>query len=79
MFKVETVGDCYVAAVGTWCCVYGILFQSGGMSMDDSHISNTILTGLPDARKDHALVMARFARDCLYKMHSTTKQLEVEL
>ena len=34
VFKVETVGDCYVA-----------------------------VTGLPEPQKDHAVVMARFARD----------------
>jgi class 3 adenylate cyclase len=50
IFKVETVGDCYVAAVG-----------------------------LPEPRKDHAVAMARFARDCLLKMKHVTTQLEVTL
>jgi class 3 adenylate cyclase len=50
VFKVETVGDCYVAVVG-----------------------------LPDPRKDHHVVMARFARDCLYKFGYLTKKLEVLL
>jgi class 3 adenylate cyclase len=50
VFKVETVGDCYVAA-----------------------------TGLPTPRSDHAVVMARFATDCLYKSREIFKRLEVEL
>lgn len=50
VFKVETVGDCYVA-----------------------------VCGLPDARADHAVVMAKVARDCVYKMNILTKKLEVKL
>ena len=50
VFKVETVGDCYVA-----------------------------VAGLPEPRKDHHTVMARFARDCLHKFSYLVKKLEVKL
>lgn len=50
VFKVETVGDCYVA-----------------------------VAGLPEPRKDHHTVMARFARDCMYTFNILTKKLEVSL
>eukprot|EP00934_Nitzschia_sp_Nitz4_P007001 Nitzschia sp. Nitz4//scaffold300_size22576//11739//15615//NITZ4_008544-RA/size22576-augustus-gene-0.9-mRNA-1//1//CDS//3329546985//6991//frame0 len=50
VLKVETVGDCYVAA-----------------------------SGIPDVRKDHAVVMVRFARDILNKMNILTTELEVTL
>ena len=50
VFKVETVGDCYVA-----------------------------VSGLPEPRKDHPVVMALFAADCLMKMAVQVQTLEVEL
>jgi class 3 adenylate cyclase len=50
VFKVEVVGDCYVA-----------------------------VAGLPDPRPDHALVMAKFASECIDEMNRCTRELEVEL
>ena len=37
------------------------------------------VAGLPDPRKDHAMIMARFSRDCLDKFHQVTRMLEVTL
>jgi class 3 adenylate cyclase len=50
VFKVETIGDCYVAVVG-----------------------------LPEARKDHAVVMVKFAKDCQRRMVDLLKQLQCML
>jgi class 3 adenylate cyclase len=50
VFKVETVGDCYMA-----------------------------VAGLPEPRKDHALVMAHFAHDCNVELIRLLKPLEVTL
>lgn len=32
--------------------------------------------GVPDHRRDHPVVMARFAADCLRRMNTLTKKLE---
>jgi Adenylate and Guanylate cyclase catalytic domain len=36
-------------------------------------------SGLPDPQRDHALIMARFARDCRIKFKEVTRKLELSL
>ncbi|KAL7569519.1 hypothetical protein ACA910_013893 [Epithemia clementina (nom. ined.)] len=50
VFKVETIGDCYVAACG-----------------------------VPEPRRNHAVVMARFAAECRACMNTLTRELELTM
>ena len=37
------------------------------------------MTGLPDAQPQHAIIMSRFAMDCLCKMHVVVRELSTSL
>ena len=58
-----------------------LIVLANRQSMQFGCISIAILAvcGLPEPRKDHAMVMARFARDILSKMTIVTKELETTL
>ncbi|CAB9513615.1 Receptor-type guanylate cyclase gcy [Seminavis robusta] len=45
-------------------------------TIGDSYLA---VTGLPTPREDHAVVMVKFAYDCLTKMQATAQALELEL
>lgn len=44
--------------------------------MGDCYVA---VTGIPEARRDHAVTMARFARDCMFEAKHLTKKLEKTL
>ena len=75
----ETVGDCY--GKHHWILRKG--FRE--MLNHDPHTSIlsfftlVAVVGLPEPRDDHAIVMARFARDCLFRFRVVSKNLEVQL
>ena len=57
------------------------LAWSNAQSLQVETIGDTYIgvAGLPDEREDHALAVARFARDCVHKMGDLTRKLEVML
>ena len=80
VFKVETIGkmvatsfihqkDHLVPNLTMVCCLLPI-------STGDCYVA---VTGLPDPCDDHAVVMCKFARDCIKAMDILTKKLEVTL
>lgn len=75
VFKVETIGDCctYQSA---WH--FSIFFNSCAHSCLSSSVDVAVV-GLPKPRKNHATVMARFARDCRAKVNEILPELEEKL
>jgi class 3 adenylate cyclase len=53
--------------------------MSGSLQVETVGDCYVAVAGLPEPRKDHGLVMARFAQDCMNRMLQLVKVLEVSL
>ena len=79
VFKVETIGECL--SVGGWQLLTEPLLTSI-VSFQHVFVRSKLLgdcyvavTGLPKPQEDHAVIMAKFARDCMAKMAQLTSEL----
>lgn len=85
VFKVETVGDCYVAVCGLPGKFVRVYCWKKKLTSCCDGIGLTIMLLLlliyvhTEPRKDHVVVMARFATDCVLKMAVQVQALEEEL
>ena len=95
VFKVETIGDCYVGAYVSHAHyhAYQSVLLSNVINLTFlAHMiappfffsticffEQTAATGLPEPRKDHAVAMCRFANECLSCMKNTVFALEIKL
>ena len=43
------------------------------------HFTDVAVTGLPEPQENHAIIMAKFARECLDKLYEVTHELEITL
>ena len=64
-------------------CIYGafdkIAYRHGVFKVETVGDLYIGVAGLPEERDDHAMVVAKFARDCVHKMSELTRKLEVTL
>ena len=79
VFKVETVGG--MLRLRSPCDLLRMppvshLILCHFLSLLDCYVA---VTGVPEPRKDHAVVMCRFAKDCMDKLKPLLKKLEVVL
>jgi hypothetical protein len=76
---VNQVGDCYVAVTGLPGALSLLHFGEGFLpnQLTCPPVPRPLHHAEP--QEDHALIMVRFARDCMYKSYELTKKLEVTL
>jgi class 3 adenylate cyclase len=81
IFKVETIGDCYVGAssqIVRFTFGRTLTLVDHTNSLPPSSHSSAVC-GVPKANKDHAVMMARFARDAMDKFREVVRNLELTL
>ena len=78
VFKVETVGDCY-GMFENWQCVKSTCLSCTHLGFPFLYFFTVAVAGCPDPMKNHAVVIARFALECMTTMDTLTKRLEVTL
>lgn len=80
VFKVETIGDCYVgkelACLST--ALYVLFSLRLTLAIFPPLISKAV-TGIPQPQEDHAIIMVRFARECMSRLASETAHLAERL
>ena len=81
VFKVETIGDCVSLSLHVSSIVESKTHRMAHPPILCTYVPRQYVAvcGLPDPREDHALVMCRFARECVHKMNNLTKKLELVL
>jgi class 3 adenylate cyclase len=78
VFKVETIGDCYMAVVSIITCeLHPSLTKAIPNSL--SFVSSSWQTGLPNPQPDHAVIMAKFAQDCMNELDRIVERLSASL
>jgi class 3 adenylate cyclase len=75
VFKVETIGDCYVAGMLPLLQPNLLMKKNFNIFLLSILLFN-IVVGLPKPRRNHAVVMAKYAQEILQAMKVATTELD---